>query len=425
MEGARPPGYLDALRDRNLAAILLLAFSSGLPLALTGTTLQAWMTIEGVDLSTIGIFTLVGIPYTWKFLWSPTMDRFVPPFLGRRRGWLAVTQLLLALLIAAMGSLSPREDLAAIACVAVAVAFTSASQDIVFDAYRTDVATPEQRGIAGGLTVTGYRTAMLVSGAFALIIAAGSGWIPALGWHQTYYLMAALMGVGFVATLFGREPATPAPAPRTLREAFTEPLREFLSRPGAWWLLLLLILYKLGDAFALSLTTPFLIRGPGFSLDEIAYVYKGMGLAATIVGALFGGGLMVRLGLYRSLLYFGILQAVSNLSFMVLAMAGKSFALMAVAVGFENFAGGMGTAAFVALLMALCDHRFTATQYALLSALASFGRVYVGPVAGFATSPQYLALSWPVFYFAAFLMGLPGLGLLAWRRPSIEALGRK
>jgi PAT family beta-lactamase induction signal transducer AmpG len=167
------------------------------------------------------------------------------------------------------------------------------------------------------------------------------------------------------------------------------------------------------------------LRGPGFSLDEIAYVYKGMGLAATIVGALFGGGLMVRLGLYRALLFFGILQAVSNLSFMVLAMAGKSFPLMVVAVGFENFAGGMGTAAFVALLMALCDHRFTATQYALLSALASFGRVYVGPVAGFATSPQYLALSWPVFYFLAFLMGLPGLGLLAWRRPSIEALGQK
>ena len=425
MASARPPGYLDALRDRNLAAILLLAFSSGLPLALTGFTLQAWMTVEGVDLSTIGIFTLVGIPYTWKFLWSPTMDRFVPPFLGRRRGWLLVTQVALAVLIAVLGSLSPREDLGVIAMLAVAVAFTSASQDIVFDAYRTDVAAPGQRGIAGGLTVTGYRTAMLVSGTLALLFAAGSGWIPALGWHDTYYLMAALMGVGLVATLFGREPVTPAPPPRSLREAFTEPLREFLSRPGAGWLLVLLVLYKLGDAFALSLTTPFLLRGPGFSLDEIAYVYKGMGLAATIAGALFGGGVMVRLGLYRSLLFFGILQAVSNLSFMALALAGKSFWLMVLAVGFENFAGGMGTAAFVALLMALCDHRFTATQYALLSALASFGRVYVGPVAGFATSPQYLGLSWPVFYFLSFLMGLPGLGLLAWRRPSIEVLGRK
>lgn len=424
MPSVEPQGYAAVFRDRNLAAILLLAFSSGLPLALTGTTLQAWMTVEGIDLSTIGIFTLVGIPYTWKFLWSPTMDRFVPPFLGRRRGWLAVTQLLLAAGIAAMGSLSPRGDLAAIAALAVAVAFTSASQDIVFDAYRTDVSTPQQRGLAGGLTVAGYRTAMLVSGALALIIVGGSGWIPALGWRNTYYLMAALMGVGFAATLFGREPETPAPAPRTLREAFTEPLREFLSRPGAGWLLLLLVLYKLGDAFALSLTTPFLLRGPGFSLDEIAYVYKGMGLAATLAGALFGGGLMVRLGLYKSLLYFGILQAVSNLTFMWLAAVGKSFAVMIFAVGLENFAGGMGTAAFVALLMALCDHRFTATQYALLSALAAFGRVYVGPLAGYATSPHYLGLSWPVFYFLAFLMGLPGLALLAWRRPSIEALDR-
>src|SRR5690242_14972023 len=187
------------------------------------------MTVEGVDLSTIGMFTLVGIPYTWKFLWSPTMDRFVPPFLGRRRGWLAITQLALVALIAVLGSMSPRDDLAVIALLAVAVAFTSASQDIVFDAFRTDVAAPEQRGIAGGLTVTGYRTAMLVSGALALIIAAGSGSIPALGWHETYYLMAALMGIGLVATLIGREPEVPAPAPRTLREAFTEPLREFLS----------------------------------------------------------------------------------------------------------------------------------------------------------------------------------------------------
>ncbi|HEX4781664.1 MAG TPA: MFS transporter [Usitatibacter sp.] len=424
MPSVESQGYAAVFRDRNLAAILLLAFSSGLPLALTGTTLQAWMTVEGVDLSTIGIFTLVGIPYTWKFLWSPTMDRFVPPFLGRRRGWLAVTQLLLAVGIVAIGSLSPREDLGVIAVLAVAVAFASASQDIVFDAYRTDVSTPEQRGLAGGLTVAGYRTAMLVSGAFALIIAGGSGWIPALGWRDTYYLMAALMAVGFFATLFGREPATPSPPPRTLRDAFMEPLREFLSRPGAGWLLVLLVLYKLGDAFALSLTTPFLLRGPGFSLDEIAYVYKGMGLAATLAGALFGGGLMVRLGLYKSLLYFGILQAASNLTFMWLAAVGKSFPVMVVAVGMENFAGGMGTAAFVALLMALCDHRFTATQYALLSALASFGRVYVGPVAGYATSPHYLGLSWPVFYFLSFLMGLPGLALLAWRRPSIEALDR-
>ena len=414
--------YSAVFRDRNLAVITLLAFSSGLPLALTSGTLQAWMTVEGVDLSTIGIFTLAGIPYTWKFLWAPTMDRFAPRFLGRRRGWLAITQLALALGIAALAMLSPRSDLGAIGVLAVLVAFASASQDIVFDAYRTDVTTQEQRGLAGALTVVGYRIAMLVSGALALVLVAGSGSLPPLGWRNTYLLMAALMAVGFAATLLGREPELASPPPRTLREAFVEPLREFFSRPGAAWLLALLILYKLGDAFALSLTTAFLLRGPGFSLADVGYVNKGMALAATIAGALFGGGLMVQLGLYRSLLYFGILQAVSTLTFMVLALVGKSYPVMILAVGLENFAGGMGTAAFIALLMALCDHRFTATQYALLSALASFGRVYVGPVAGYATSPQYLGLDWPTFFFAAFLIALPGLALLAWKRPIIEAL---
>jgi PAT family beta-lactamase induction signal transducer AmpG len=419
-----PHGYSAVFRDRNLAVIALLGFASGLPLALTGSTLQAWMTVEGVDLTTIGVFTLVGIPYTWKFLWAPAMDRFVPPLLGRRRGWLAITQLLLAAGIAAMAVLSPRTDLGAIAVLAVAVAFVSASQDIVFDAYRTDVAAPAQRGIAAGLTVAGYRAAMLVSGALALLLVAGSGWIPALGWRDTYLLMAALMGVGVIATLAGREPEVTS-APRSLQEAFVEPLREFLSRRGAAAMLLLLILYKLGDAFALALGTAFLLRGPGFSLEEIAWVFKVMGLAATVGGALLGGALMARLGLYKALLFFGILQAVSNLSFMWLAIVGKSFPLLVFAVGFENLTAGMGTAAFVALLMALCDHRFTATQYALLSAFATFGRVYVGPVAGYVTSPAHLGLGWTEFYLLAFATALPGLAVLMWKRPEVEALDRR
>jgi MFS transporter, PAT family, beta-lactamase induction signal transducer AmpG len=417
--------YLSVFRDRNLAVILLLAFASGLPLALTSGTLQAWLTVEGVDLSTIGFFTLVGVPYTWKFLWAPAMDRFVPPFLGRRRGWLVITQAALIFGIAGIATLSPRGDLAAIAFFAVFIAFASASQDIVFDAYRTDIATREQRGIAGALTVVGYRTAMLVSGALALVLVAGSAWIAGIGWRNTYLLMAGLMGIGLLATLWGREPHLAAPPPRTLQEAFVEPLREFFARNGAITMLLLLVLYKLGDAFAGSLTTAFLLRGPGFSLEDVGYVNKGMGLAATIVGALFGGVLMVKLGLYRSLMGFGILQAASNLTFMWLAMVGKSYPVMVLAVGIENLCGGMGTAAFVALLMALCDHRFTATQYALLSALASFGRVYVGPAAGYATDPKYLGLDWPTFFFVTFLVALPGLALLAWKRETIEALDRK
>ena len=414
--------YSAVFRDRRLAVILLLGFSSGLPLALTGGTLQAWMTVEGVDLSTIGFFTLVGLPYTWKFLWAPLMDRFVPPFLGRRRGWLFLTQLALAAGIAAMAFASPKGDLAWLAALAVFVAFASASQDIVFDAYRTDVAKPEQRGLAAAFTVVGYRVAMLTSGAAALVLVGGSGFVPALGWQDTYLFMAALMGVGAIATLRGPEPDAVVPPPRTLDEAVWAPLKEFFSRPGAWVLLALIVLYKLGDAFAGSLTTAFLLRGVAFSLDDVGYVNKGMGLAATIFGALFGGALMVRLGLYRALMTFGILQAVSNLAFMALAAAGKSWPLMVFAVGFENLCGGMGTAAFVALLMALCDHRFTATQYALLSALSAFGRVYVGPVAGYATDPRFLGLSWTVFFFLTFLVALPGLLLLWWKREALKAL---
>ena len=403
-----PSSYAEVFRSRRLAVILALGFSSGLPIALAGGTLQAWMTVEGVDLSTIGAFTLVGIPYVWKFLWAPAMDRFVPPFLGRRRGWLVLTQLTIALGIAAMAFQSPRADLALVAWLALFVAFASASQDIVVDAYRTDVVTREQRGIAGALGVAGYRVAMLVSGALALVLVGGSGVIPALGWRNTYLIMAALMAIGVLAAFWGEEPSA-ANAPRSLREAVVEPFREFFSRPGAVALLVLLVLYKLGDAFAESLTTAFLLRGAGFSLDDVGWVNKAIGFAAVVAGALLGGALMVKLGLYRALLMFGILQGLAILSFMWLALVGKSYPIMVLAVGLEKGTSGMGTAAFVALLMALCDHRFTATQYALLSALASIGRVFVGPVAGYATDPKYLGLSWAAFFFWAFISAIPGL----------------
>ena len=417
-------GYSAVFRDRNLAVILILGFASGLPLSLTGATLQAWATVEGVNLATIGLLTLVGIPYTWKFLWAPLIDRFVPPFLGRRRGWLVISQLALVAGISAMAMCSPRTEVGLIAVLALFVAFASATQDIVFDAYRTDIATAEQRGLAAALTVVGYRIAMLTSGAMALVLVAGSAGFPGLSWKATYLVMATLMALCILATLWGREPVAAAPPPRTLEEAVLAPMREFFSRPSAWTILLLIVLYKLGDAFAGSLTTAFLLRGAGFGLDDVAYVNKGMGLAATIIGALAGGALMVRLGLFRALMAFGILQAVSNLTFMWLALAGKSYPVMILAIGFENLSGGMGTAAFVALLMALCDHRFTATQYALLSALAAVGRVYVGPAAGYATDPRYLGLDWGTFFFLTFLVALPGLALLAWKRAEIEALDR-
>lgn len=406
--------YLEIFRSRRVAVVCLLGFSSGLPLALTSGTLQAWMTVSGVDLATIGIFTLVGIPYTWKFLWAPFMDRYVPPFLGRRRGWIAAMQMLLGLGIAVMGALDPATMPWALAVLALMVAFVSASQDVVFDAYRADVLRPVERGIGAAVSVLGYRLAMLVSGALALILS------DQIGWQHTYWIMAALMIAAIGATLFGPEPEVEVKPPKTLTEAVAEPLREFFARHGAWGLLLLIVLYKLGDAFAGSLTTAFLIRGVEFTPTEVGAINKGMGLAATLIGVVFGGVLMAKMGLFRSLLLFGILQALSNLTFMWLAAIGKDYGVMILAVGFENLAGGMGTAAFVALLMSMCDKRFTASQFALLSALAAVGRVYVGPASGYMVE----AIGWTTFFGFTFLVALPGLLLLFAMRRTIESMGR-
>ncbi len=403
---------LNSLANRRIGVITVLGFASGLPLALTGGTLQAWMAVEGVDLRTIGIFTLVGLPYTVKFLWAPLMDRYALPFLGRRRGWILAAQLVLLILIVAMGLSSPKNAPWLVALLALLIAFTSASQDIVVDAYRTDLLREKERGLGAAVFVTGYRMAMLVSGALALILS------ESLGWRLTYTLMAVLMISGAMATFWGPEPEEVSAPPQSLSEAVSGPLKEFFSRPSAWAFLVLIILYKIGDAFAGSLTTAFLIRGPGFSVGEVGAINKGLGLIATIVGALFGGVLMARMGLYRSLMAFGVLQAVSNLSFMGLAYVGKVYSMMVLAVAFENLSGGMGTAAFVAFLMALCDNRFTATQFALFSALASLGRVFVGPPSGFLAHE----VGWTVFFFITFLAALPGLGLLFGMRRSVHSL---
>ncbi len=422
--------YLAALSNRRILVVLVLGFASGLPLSLTSSTLQAWMTVEGVDLKTIGIITLVGLPYTWKFLWAPLMDRFVPPLLGRRRGWIVATQIALMIGIALMGATDPKSAPWALAALAVFVAFASASQDIVYDAYSTDVLRENERGMGAAAKVLGYRIAMLVSGAFALIIAAGGtlfglATIDGIGWQQTYWLMAGLMIIGMAAAVFAPEQEMIAVPPRSLQEAVMEPLREFFSRPGAWSLLLLIVLYKLGDAFALSLSTTFLIRGAGFSPAEVGAVNKGMGLFATLIGVVFGGALMIRLGLFKSLIVFGVLQAISNLMYMWIAVAGHDYAIMVATIASDNICGGMGTTAFVALLMALCNARFTATQFALLSALSAVGRVYVGPAAGYMTDPTGLGMAWAPFFFVTFLSALPGVALAWWMRPTIEALSVK
>lgn len=392
-------------------ALLILGFSSGLPLALTSGTLQAWMTVEGIDLKTIGFFSLVGQAYVFKFLWSPVMDRYTPPFLGRRRGWLLTTQLLLLITIAAMGFLEPLTHLRWMAALAVIIAFCSASQDIVFDAWKTDVLNAQERGTGSAVSVLGYRLGMLVSGGLALWLA--DRW---LGWQGMYWLMAVLLIPCIITTLLAPEPTDTIPVPRTLEQAVTAPLRDFFGRNNAWLILLLIVLYKLGDAFAMSLTTTFLIRGVGFNAGDVGMINKTLGLLATIVGAMYGGLLMQRLSLFRALLIFGILQGVSNAGYWLLAVTDKNIISMGAAVFFENLCGGMGTSAFVALLMTLCNRSFSATQFALLSALSAIGRVYVGPLAGWFVE----AYGWPTFYLFSVAAAVPGLILLLVCRQTLE-----
>lgn len=396
--------YLKVFRSRNISVLLFLGFSSGLPLVLTSGTLQAWMTMDGVDLRAIGIFSLVGLPYTLKFVWSPIMDRFVPPLLGRRRGWIVLTQIAIMLGIVAMSLNSPKNALWFIGAIALIVAFTSASQDIVADAYRSDILHEQERGLGAAVFVTGYRIAMLVGGAVALILS------DQIGWQRTYLLMAGLMTLGMLAAFFGNEPEDDGTHPRTLQEAVWGPLQDFFSRPAAMVILLLIVLYKLCDAYAGTMTTPFLLRGVGFSATDVGTINKGLGLVSVIFGAMAGGTLMVRLGLFRSLMIFGILQALSNLSFILLAWTGKSYGMLIFAVAFENLSSGMGTASFVSLLMALCNQRYSATQYALLSSLSALGRIFIAPTSGYVVE----SLGWSVFFLITAVSAIPGLWLL-WR----------
>lgn len=381
--------------------MLPLGFASGLPLALTAGTLQAWLTVVGLDLKTIGIFTLVGLPYALKFLWAPLMDRVVPPWLGRRRGWMLVMQLGVALGLTAMAATGPGDRPEILGVLALVVAFLSASLDIVFDAYRTDLLLRPERGFGAAVWVNGYRCALLLASAGALLFAGH------IGWQNTYLLLAGLMATGVVTIFLSPEPSEPSAPPASLAEAVGGPLKELFSRPGVLGLLALIVFYKIGDAVAASLQTAFLLGGLGFSVSEVGYV-KGLGLAATLIGALAGGVAMAKLGMVRSLLIFGLLQAVSNLGFMWLAWMGKSYAALTTSILIENVTGGMGTAAFVALIMSLCDHRYTATQFALLSSLEALGRVFSGRP----SADLVELVGWAQFFFWSFLIALPGIWLV-------------
>lgn len=393
--------------------LLFLGVASGLPLALTGGTFQAWATVENVSLTNIGFLTLVGAAYTFKFLWAPFIDRYAPPFLGRRRGWMVITQVLLGLVMIAMGFLSPSQNLVPLAILATVVAFLSATQDIAFDAYSTEVLEAEERASGAAIRTLGYRLGMIISGGLGITLA-----IRWLDWGGMYMAMGGLMFLFAIVTLLSPE-APEVQAPRNLEEAFVVPFKEFFSRPEAWMILLLIVFYKLGDAFAGALSTTFLIRGAEFSAETVAWVNKTLAMIATIVGALFGGALMSKLGLYRSLMLFGVLQAVSNLAYWVVSLFPQNLPIMVTAVGIENLCGGMGTATFVALVMGLCNIKYTATQFALLTALSTVGRVFLaGPLA----PPIIQALGWSHFFLFTVVVALPGLILLRLHKARIEAI---
>ena len=299
---------------------------------------------------------------------------------------------------------SPATDPLSITGLALILAFCSASQDIVIDAYRTDVLKEHERGIGAAVFVMGYRIALIVSGALALILS------DQIGWRNTYLLMAGLMSMGIIAAVFAPEPDKAVVPPRDLQEAVWGPLKDLFTRDKAAYFLLLIVLYKLCDAYAGAMLTPFLIRGVGFTPTDVGAINKMLGIISVIIGGLFGGTLMLRLGLFRSLMVFGILQAISILSFMVLAWMGKNYGMLVFAVAFENFTGGMGTTAFLALLMTICNQRFSATQYALLSSLAALGRTFIAPTSGFIVSN----VGWANYFLIATLTAIPGLWLL-WR----------
>lgn len=393
--------FLQIFTSKKMFAVFLTGFSSGIPLALTAGTLQAWMTDEKVDLAVIGFFALVGLPYTFKFLWAPILDRFVPPFLGRRRGWMFITQLFLALCIAAMAFVNPGQNTWLMAALAVGVAFFSASQDIVIDAYRTEILDPEERGVGAGLYIMGYRLAMLVSGALALILAS------TLSWTSVYLFMSATMIVGVCVSLFGPEPKLAVKPPETMKDAVISPFVEFFKRRGAIEILLFILFYKLGDVMAGALSTPFMME-LGFEKAAIGGVNKGFGLVATLVGATMGGAIMMKIGINRSLWVFGILQAVTNLCFMVLAQLGQNYTAMVTAIAMENLAGGMGTAAFSAFMMNLCNARFTATQFALLTSFMATARVFISAPSGVVAK----SVGWEVYFLICTACAIPGLLLL-------------
>lgn len=411
---AAKPRISDVLRQPRMLAILLLGAASGLPNPLSESILQAWMASMGISNTKIGLLMYVALPYLLKPLWAPLLDRYTVPWLGRRRGWIATIQLMLAGAIACLGLFGGPHQLTMIAVVLLVVVFLSASQDIVIDAYRTDVSRPEERGPAAAATNLGYRAFSYGALSVSLIIA------DHFGWRMAFFTLAATMALLTVATVWAPEPDDPRGKQLpTLAESVIIPLRELFAVRGMVAIILLIICYKIGDAFALKFFTAFMVS-TGFSLTEIGLMVKAFLTGGSIVGALLGGIWMIKLGLRRAMFLFAIVQALTNLGYLVLATFGKNYAVMVGAVSLDALASGMGNIASVALMMAVCDKRFSAFQYALLSVIALMPRYTLGYPAGWIADHG----GWTSYYWTSFALAVPGILLVWFMRRRIDELDR-
>lgn len=395
--------WLTVFRSRRMAVLFVLGFSSGLPLLLTGQTLQAWLTAEGVPLGRIAAVSSVGLAYTFKAAWAPLLDRFELPVLGRRRGWVLLFQLGLVAAIAAMSLLDPRRDPVAVVVVAIAIAVLSASQDVVLDAYMTDVLAPHERAAGASVNVVGYRIATVASSSLAFVMA------DHVAWPAIWLTMAAVMALAIAGTVIAEEPAVAARPPRTIAQSIALPFADFWRRyrGGAIAVLGFAAIYRFGDYFAQALVIAFLRRGAGFDFTQIAVVYKLIGFAGIVVGGVLSGALVARFGMRRMLLGFGALSAATHLLYVWLAVT-RSIPVFCVAVACDTTANAMGAAAFVGFLMSVCSPAVSATQFALLTSLTSVGQRVFGPFADRVVE----AIGWPGYFAVCAAMVLPGLALV-------------
>ena len=393
-----------AILDPRLLICVFLGFSSGLPLFILLTLLQAWLTKSGLSIKSLGLFALVMFPYTWKFLWAPLMDRYSFPLLGRRRGWMALTQILLFFCIGFLGWLDPVTELTMVAILTTVIAFLSSSQDIVVDAFRRELLPDEEQGLGSAIHVNAYRVSGMVPGALSLILA------DMMSWSGVFWVTAAFMLPGLICTLVISEPKIHGAPPKTIREAVVLPFTEFIGRAGwksALFILSFIFLYKLGDSLATALATKFYLD-LGFTMTQIGVIAKTTGFWASLIGGLLGGIWIIGLGINRALWVFGAVQALAILGFSWMSLEGPDPMLLAAVIGFEAFGVSLGTAAFVAYIATTTDERYTATQFALFTSLAAVPRTFINASAGYIVDQT----GWFMFFNLCFILALPGMMLL-------------